>query len=73
MFSVVSIRGPGSTLGSERWRKTPVGRMLPDGFQQLLPGYSLNSRFALFSGPYSHGGLNRDDENLAVTVLAGFR
>ena len=41
--------------------------------RQLLPDYSLNGRFSLFSGPYPQCGLDRNDENLAIPVLARFR
>ena len=41
--------------------------------RQLLPDFSLNGRFSLFSGPYPQCGLDRNDENLAIPVLARFR
>ena len=48
--------------------------MLPDAFlRQLLPNCGLNGSFSLFSGPYAHCGLDRNDENFAVPVLARFR
>ena len=47
--------------------------MLPEGLRQLLPDYGLNGRFSLFSGPYPHCGLDRNDENFAVPVFTRFR
>ena len=41
--------------------------------RQILPDYGLNGSLSLFSSPYAHCGLDRNDENFAVPVLAGFR
>ena len=40
--------------------------------EQLLPDYVLNGCFSLFSGAYSHRGLDGNDENFAVPILASF-
>ena len=66
------VEAPGAGRRGCKWQR-PVGRMLPDGIsRQLLPDDNLDGRLSLFSSPYPHCGLNRNDENFAVPVFARF-